>query len=296
MTPSAAAEAGQPGGEGPGPSSVAPGLCRVGGRTRRGAGGAPRPDGEADGANGLPLGTAVELEHAVLHLLQNNRGPLGSGTLMERLQDLGYGGSEPTVGRFLRTLDRRGLTARVSNRGRDLTEAGQRRLEQLCEADARRYYEHELLRTIRGTTIDEVMDVLVARRALERETARLAAERATPDEVARLEAAIEEQRETLATSGVAIDADVKFHSLLAQAGHNRVLAAAVELIRREKQITVLLDAILKRTTHKWVVGHEAILAAVKRRDPDEAERAMLEHLNTVIGDVRRYRGRLSGRG
>jgi GntR family L-lactate dehydrogenase operon transcriptional regulator len=240
----------------------------------------------------VSLGTAIELEHAVLHLLQNNHGPLGSGTLMEQLQDLGYGGSEPTVGRFLRALDRRGLTARVSNRGRDLTDAGQRRLQQLCEADAQLFYENELIRTIRSTTIDEVMDVLVARRALERETARLAAERATPAEIARLEAAIEEQRETLATGG-AIDADVKFHSLLAQAGHNRVLVAAVELIRREKQLTVLLDAMLKRTTHKWVVGHEAILAAVKRRDPDEAERAMLEHLNTVIGDVRRYRGRLA---
>jgi GntR family L-lactate dehydrogenase operon transcriptional regulator len=293
MTPSVAVEASRPGGGSPG---TPPGSsrCRIGSRTRRGSGGAPPVDGDAAGAEGVPLGTAIELEHAVLHLLQNNRGPLGSGTLMEQLQDLGYGGSEPTVGRFLRTLDRRGLTARISNRGRDLTDAGQRRLEQLCEADAQLYYENELIRTIRGTTIDEVMDVLVARRALERETARLAAERATQEEIARLEAAIEEQRETLATGGVAIDADVKFHSLLAQAGHNRVLAAAVELIRREKQLTLLLDAMLKRTTHKWVVGHEAILAAIKRRDPDEAERAMLEHLNTVIGDVRRYRGRLAG--
>lgn len=247
---------------------------------------------ELDGAAPVLL-APFELEHAVLHLLDVNQGPLGSGTLMEQLQDLGYTGSEPTVGRFLRTMDRRGLTSRVSNKGRDLTEAGRRHLLQLCDADARRYYELELLKTMRGTSYDDVMDVLVARRALEREAARLAAERATPEEVAQLEAVIQEQRESLAQSGSGIDADVKFHTLLAQVGHNRVVAAAVELIRRDKQLAVLLDAMLRRTRHKWVVGHEEILAAVKRREPDAAEAAMLGHLNDVIADVKRYRGRLA---
>jgi GntR family transcriptional repressor for pyruvate dehydrogenase complex len=228
-----------------------------------------------------------------LHLLAANPGPLGSGTLMEQLHDLGYDGSEPTVGRFLRTLDRRGLTTRVSNRGRHLTDAGRRHLQHLCEADAQRFRERELIRTIRTTTIDDLLDVLVARRALERETARLAAEHATAEEIAQLEAAIEEQRQALATSGVAIDADVRFHALLAQAARNRVLAAAIDLIRRDKQLTVALDAILKQTEHTWVVGHERILTAIKRRSPAAAERAMLEHINSVIADIRRYGDRLA---
>jgi len=66
-----------------------------------------------------------------------------------------------------------------------------------------------------------------------------------------------------------------------------VLAAALDLIRRDKQLAVLLDAMLRRTTHEWVVGHEEILAAIKRRAPDEAERAMIEHINAVIADVTR---------
>lgn len=261
--------------------------CRVG-RALAGNGATERDDA-------VGLAAAADLEHAVLHLLDRNRGPLGSGTLMEQLQDFGYAGSEPTVGRFLRTLDRRGLTSRVSNKGRDLTEAGRRQLQELCDADARRYYEHELLKTMRGTTYDEVMDVLVARRALEREAVRLAAERATAEEIAQLEAVIQEQRDSLARSGSGADADVKFHTLLAQAGHNRVVAAAVELIRRDKQLAVLLDAMLRRTRHKWVVGHEQILAAVKQRAPDAAEKAMVAHLNAVIADVKRYRGRLANR-
>ena len=142
---------------------------------------------------------------------------------------------------------------------------------------------------MRSTTVEEVVDVLVARRALEGETARLAAEHATGEDVARLEAVIREQRRALETGAVAADADVRFHALIAQTGRNRVLAAAIDLIRRDKQMTLLLDAMLRRTSHKWVVGHEAILAAIKGRSPDQAQRAMLEHINTVIADVRRYR-------
>lgn len=237
-----------------------------------------------------PLLASLEFEHAILHLLDNN-GPLGSGTLMEELQDLGYPGSEPTVGRFLRTLDRRGLSTRISNKGRHLTEPGRKRLRELCEVEDQLYYERELIRTMRSNTIDDLLDVLVARRALERETARLAAERATSDEIDQIAAAVQEHRRVLAMSGLAMDADEKVHSLIALAGRNRVLAAAIDLIRRDKQLAIALDAILKHTDHKYVVGHERILKAIVRRAPDEAERAMLEHINTLITDVQRYRDR-----
>jgi len=252
------------------------------------------------GRPGAPFTASLELEHATLHLLDSTGGPLGSGTLMELLQDLGYRGSEPTVGRFLRAIDRRGLTARVSNRGRGLTDAGHRRLQQLCDADAQLHYERELIRSMRIDTIEDIANVLVARRALERETVRLAAENATEHEIAGLEAAIEQQRRVLTAGGAAIDAhlaeaDVHFHSLLAEAGHNPVLTAAVRLIRRDKHLAVLLNAMLRRTSHKWVVGHERIVDAVKRRAPDEAESAMLDHINSVLADVRRYRGQLPQR-
>lgn len=252
----------------------------------------PEASRDPDASPRAPLIAALETEHAVLHFLAANPGPLGSGTLMEQLQALGYRGSEPTVGRLLRTLDRRGLTTRVSNRGRELTDKGRERLEELCESEVQLHYELELIRTIRTATIDDVLDVLIARRAIERESARLAAEHATTEVIAQLEAVIQEQREVLARSGIAVDSDVRFHSLVAQAGRNRVLTAAVDLIRRDKQLTIALDAILKHTNYAWVVGHERILQAIKRRAPEEAELAMLEHINSVIAEVRRYRDRL----
>ncbi len=237
---------------------------------------------------------STDLEHAILHFLATDSGPLGSGALMERLWKLGYRGSEPTVGRFLRKLDRDEITKRISNRGRDLTERGHLRLRQLCEAEAQRYYESELIRTIRTATIDDILDVLIARRALEREISYLAAEYATPEEIAEIEGAILEQHQILATKGISAYTDMKFHSLLAQAARNRVLTAASNLIRRDKHLTLILDAILKETGYEWVVGHEEILDAVKQRAPELAERAMLHHINSVIAAVQRYRDRLTG--
>lgn len=234
------------------------------------------------------VGASPHFEHTVLHLLDASDGPAGSGTLMERLADLGFTVSEPTVGRFLRALDRRGLTERVSNKGRGLTESGRIHLRDLCDDQSQTRYEQELMRSIRGTTIEEMVDVLVARRALERETARLAAERATDDDIARLIETINEQRATLRSGRVAAASDVAFHAQVAQVGRNRVLAAAIELIRRDKQITLTLDLMLRRTTHEYVVGHEAIVDAIRRHDPDEAERCMIGHIDTVIADVRSY--------
>jgi GntR family transcriptional repressor for pyruvate dehydrogenase complex len=67
-----------------------------------------------------------------------------------------------------------------------------------------------------------------------------------------------------------------------------VLAATIELIRRDKQMTLTLDEMLRRTSHAYAVGHEGIVAAIRSRDPAAAERAMMEHLDTVIADVRAY--------
>jgi GntR family transcriptional repressor for pyruvate dehydrogenase complex len=245
------------------------------------------PERDGDVGNGVTA-ASLKFEHTILHLLDATEGPAGSGTLMERLDDLGFRVSEPTVGRFLRALDRRGLTERVSNKGRGLTDGGRARLNELCENESQVHYERELVRSIRSTTLDEIVEVLIARRALERETARLAAERATEEDVALLEETVREQRAALKTGKVAADADVRFHALVAQTSRNRVLAAAIDLIRRDKQITLTLDQMLRRTTHKYAVGHEGIVAAIRARDPAAAEQAMLGHIDTVIADMRAY--------
>lgn len=240
--------------------------------------------GDVDRANVGP----IDMRHAILHLLDTEDGPMGSPTLMEALHRVEVTVSEPTVGRFLRRLDRDGNTERVSNLGRALTQKGRDSLAVLCAFDRQAHREQELLRAIRVTTPDDVLDVLVARRALEREIGRLAAFHATDEQIAALQNAIDHQRQNLRRTGMAVQDDIRFHALLAESARNRILAAALNVIRSDSEITMAIDAILKRTSGRYVVGHERILDAVRRHSPDDAEAAIVEHINRIIEDVRRF--------
>src|ERR1017187_3203297 len=65
-----------------------------------------------------------DLETHVLELLQGNPQGVGSGALLLHLLDLEIVVSQPTISRLLKLLDHRGLTQKVSNKGRALTALG----------------------------------------------------------------------------------------------------------------------------------------------------------------------------
>jgi GntR family L-lactate dehydrogenase operon transcriptional regulator len=142
---------------------------------------------------------------------------------------------------------------------------------------------------MRPGTTDELLDVLVARRAIEKETARLAAQHATDAEVAELETTLDLQRRLWREGAPATHQDVHFHHLVAVASRNRVLAAALDLIRHDPELRRRLNQILKRSDLEPGRYHARLIDAIKRRAPDDAERAMLDHLNDLIDRVRQAR-------
>lgn len=141
-----------------------------------------------------------------------------------------------------------------------------------------------LLRRSDGT----LLDLLEARRPLEGEIAALAAERATPDHHARLAAAIDDL--LVAKSHAArIEADVRFHRVLAEATGNPMfgllLEAVAGLLRESRQRTIAQSGV-----ETAAAGHRAVLAAVERRDAEAARREMLEHLRLAERDLRAANG------
>jgi len=234
------------------------------------------------------MGREELLERDVLGLIADSDGPVGSCALHEQLESLGYTSSEPTIGRFLRYLDRRGYTARVSNRGRQLTPAGSRRIEELRVAHGRAEAERHLLSTMRPGSLEELLDVLVARRAIEKETARLAAQFATEAEVAEMEATIALQRQCWYQGDPAARQDVHFHHLVAEASRNRVLAAALDLIRHDSEIRQRLNQILRRSNLEPGHYHQRLIDAIKRRSPGDAEQAIVDHINDLIARVLKF--------
>ena len=112
------------------------------------------------------------LESSVLEILNGADGPVGSGTLWSALYGAQDSVSEPTLGRILRKMDTLGLTVKVGKQGRVLTPAGDARVAELRGQQKRAKFEVELLESIRIETFEDAMDVLVARRAIQRETGR----------------------------------------------------------------------------------------------------------------------------
>lgn len=230
------------------------------------------------------------LEYEVLLILAEKTEPLGSGVLSQLLNLAGHDVSEATVGRMLSTMDRHGLTAKMGFHGRVITTQGRQKLDGIRRVQHRLTYGNKLLDTLESRKKEDLIDILVARRAIERELARLSAIHATDAEIQLMESVVREQQVFSAQNVLTAEHDVKFHRLIAISARNKVLAAAMDLIRQDGQLSPILEYIRKQVGGKLVVGHDHILQAIRQRDPAGAEQAMIEHIESLIADVDKYWG------
>jgi len=233
------------------------------------------------------MGEDADLEYLVLNFLDRADEPAGSGVICDWLRQEGNEISEATVGRFLRELDIRNLTERTGYRGRTLTQRGHERLAKLRHERVVAMSSTDLMRALRASDLDAVVDVLVARRALEREVSRLAATRADERDVADLEALVN-RYDSAERLSVAAEADFAFHSRLTEVAGNKVFLATTRLIHAEAQATMIPEAIRRTMKPMLARQHREILDAIRAHDPKRAETAMVNHLNGLIEAVRRH--------
>jgi DNA-binding GntR family transcriptional regulator len=127
---------------------------------------------------------------------------------------------------------------------------------------------------------------------LERLSARMAAQRATDDDIAVLEALRQEQASTPAEDSRRLfDVDHKFHQAIAQAAHNKYLAASLERLFGLSQRLWYLAlpgqakpglGFLPSSVEK----HLELVEAIKTGDADQAEHIMREHVREFYAQVR----------
>lgn len=123
-----------------------------------------------------------------------------------------------------------------------------------------------------------IVELLEARRMIETEAARTAAEQATEEEQAALARDI--ARMAVATTFFEyLEADMRFHRLVAQATHNTVVASIVA------HLVDLLEEVLREAntdalamTAEGNGTHQEVLAAIQQRAPEAAADAMRRHL------------------
>src|SRR5436189_1153508 len=111
--------------------------------------------------------------------------------------------------------------------------------------------------------------------------ARVAATRVTADDLADLQRILDMQRRKLTSGGSAIVEDTAFHAVLARATKNRVviriMATLNDLLIESRKLTLKQ----KGRPARSLEGHEAVVAALRRRDPDGAADAMHNHIDQI---------------
>lgn len=119
------------------------------------------------------------------------------------------------------------------------------------------------------------------RSGLERQAAAAAAERATPEELTRIAAHLEDMRASVDTIEEFIAADARFHLQIAESARNEVLRDLLVSVRSMLRLWVERGLRDRSQALDAVAEHEAVLAALLTRDPIAAEDAMNAHMRTA---------------
>lgn len=126
------------------------------------------------------------------------------------------------------------------------------------------------------------LDAYEVRASLERDAARYAAERRTPEDVAALRTVLAERSRAWAegNTDAFIEADMAFHRTVAAAAHNTVLAELYGHLSDALRATLqsVIGAAVPDAVRHQIDAHSAIVDAIEARDAAAAEAAVLAHL------------------
>ena len=125
------------------------------------------------------------------------------------------------------------------------------------------------------------------RRVIEPSAAKLAASRATDDEIASIEQAYQQMAANLNDIDAFIGADMQFHAGIVRASHNEILEQIVNVIREALVASRKVTLQLPNSGYESLPRHYAILAAIKDRNEAAAQNAMDTLINSVKSDLDR---------
>jgi len=260
---------------------------------------------ERSGVLGAERDRGSAIDVVALELLRRNDGPVGNNKLVGALRKAGIAVAEATAGRVLRELVSRGLARTLGKRGRVLTPAGEAKLAELRSEMSRRQRSARLVDVASISSAESLRDMLLVRRAVEPEAARLAALRASEDDIRQLESFARAHCAAPTEDGRRVEPAVCFHCQLVRSSHHKLMIE-IGLLAIEQNDTPLLDKIAhnptvarrsKRETEKEAKAlaqdHEAIAEAIRKRDPVAAERRMRAHIDRLLADTVAYIDRIN---
>jgi len=129
-------------------------------------------------------------------------------------------------------------------------------------------------------SVTDLAHVFEMRRALEGLAARLAAERATTDHVARLESFLAEAQAGMCSEDLHwnLETDRRFHDLVAEAAGNPYLQQTLDRLFNLAIRLMYLASRRMTLIQEELAHYRDIIEAIKNHDGDAANRAMCSHL------------------
>lgn len=176
-----------------------------------------------------------------------------------------FGVSRTAVREAIKLLEERGLLEPRNGRGAFVTEPGFGSITSSLNVAYR----------MQDCTTDDLYE---ARWCLESFIVRLAAERATDEDIARLEAAVAVMDENLDNPDRFMPADAEFHASLARATHNPLFLVMSQPLVRMILPLGTIGFFYGRVPERHQ-NHRRVLECIKNRDADEAEAVIQQHLN-----------------
>ncbi|WP_214106179.1 FadR/GntR family transcriptional regulator [Acrocarpospora catenulata] len=178
--------------------------------------------------------------------------------------------SRTTLREALRTLTSQHLITKVPGaRGGNFVQSVDYRLLGAVMSES-----VENLLALGTVEFDEVAD---ARQLLEVPSVQLAAVNRGEEELKRLQEIVERQKTASVDDPEIPELDRAFHTLIARAAGNRVLASLVEALHHATEPVHYLE-LSPEVGRETVLQHQRILRAIEQQDPAAGEEAIIEHL------------------
>lgn len=214
-----------------------------------------------------------KISHEVLDrlLLRIRAGEWGPGDQLPSERDImeAYGVGRPAVREAMQAMERSGIVEIVhGERARVVVPTADLLIEQIAGGA------QHLLR-MQPDMLGHMKD---ARLFLETGLARIAAERATADDAARLRQRLDEQRAAVTESELFLQRDMMFHREIAIIAGNPIFPAIVEALF--SWASAYYQTIVRAPGAEQITlaEHTRILEAIAANDPAAAAKAMHEHL------------------
>lgn len=142
--------------------------------------------------------------------------------------------------------------------------------------------------------MDTLIEVAIARKAIEGSVARLAATDATADDFEAIEIVLERIKRQSTKNQPMYTVTPEFHVAVAQATHNQVLKSVVSSFNL---LMVTAGEVIERDEigYEYRIGeyqsHLDLFSVLKRRNADLAQLAMQEHVQKTVDALERVRAR-----